>query len=101
MVACLTMLTSILPTVIYADTTIAISNEAQEHILSQIRRARIPNAAIAIIQDGETSFILQNASYDTLFNIASDSKPFTAFGVLLLEDMGLLSVTDPVSQHLS
>jgi len=78
----------------------AMSNEAQEHIESQLRRARIPNAAVAIIQDGETSYILKDSEYDTLFQIGSVSKSFTGFGVLLLEDMGLLSINDPVNQHL-
>jgi len=79
----------------------ATSNEAEEHILNELRRARIPNAAIAVIQDGETSYILKDSEHDTLFAIASVTKPFTAFGVLLLEDMGLLSIHDPVNQHLS
>ena len=99
-VVCFIMLLPVLPTVVYASANSAISNEAQEHILSQIRRARIPNAAIAVIQDGETSFILQDTTYDALYNIASVSKSFTGFAVLLLEDMGLLSVSDPVNRHL-
>ena len=74
-----------------------VSNEAEEHIISQLRRAGIPNAAVAVIHNGETSYIFHNSQQDTLFQIGSLSKSFTAFGVLLLEDMGLLSVTDPVN----
>ena len=77
-----------------------IDNTAEEHILSQLRRAGIPNAAVAVIQGEETSFTLKDSEADTLFAIASVSKPMTAFGVLLLEDMGLLSINDPVNQHL-
>jgi len=77
-----------------------ISNEAEEHILDQLRRARIPNAAVAVIQDGQTSYIFRDSTHETLFQIGSISKSFTGFGVMLLEDMGLLSVYDPVNQHL-
>jgi len=78
----------------------AINNQAEEHILNELRRANIPNPAVAVIQGNETTFILKDSERDTLFEIASVTKPFTAFGVLLLEDMGLLSVRDPVNQHL-
>ena len=95
---CLIALTYALPTAAFAQT--AASAEAQEHILSQLRRARIPNAAVAVIRGGETSYILKDSERDTLFEIGSVAKPFTAFGVLLLEDMGLLSLSDPVNWHL-
>ena len=97
-VMCLIVLTSVLPTAVFAQT--AISSEAEAHIMSELRRARIPNAAIAIIQDGETSYVLKDSTYDDLFQIGSVAKSFTGFGVLLLEDMGLLSVSDPVNKHL-
>jgi len=88
----------VLPSSIFAQ---AVStNEAEEHILNQLDRARIPNAAIAVIQDGEVIYILKDSEHDTLFQIGSVAKSFTAFGVLLLEDMGLLSVSDPISKHL-
>ena len=97
---CIVLISYVLPTAMYKSAGSTISNEAEEHILSQLRSARIPNAAIAIIQDGETSYILKDSSYDTLFQTASVSKSFTGFGVLLLEDMGLLSINDPVNLHL-
>ena len=90
--------TLVLPTTVLANTT--ASGAAEEHILNELRRAQIPNATIAVIQDGEISYILKDSEHDTLFAIASVTKPFTAFGVLLLEDMGLLSIHDPVNQHL-
>ena len=95
---CLIALIFALPTAMFAQAGMSI--EAEEHILNELRRAGIPNAAVAVIQDEETSFILKNSELDTVFEIASVTKPFTAFGVLLLEDMGLLSVYDPVNQHL-
>ena len=98
---CLIVLASVLPTAIFAQTAAnGISSEAEAHILSELRRARIPNAAIAVIQGGEVSYVLKDSTYDDLFQIGSIAKSFTGFGVLLLEDMGLLSVNDPVNKHL-
>src|SRR5262249_17903746 len=37
---------------------------------------------------------------DTLFRIASMTKPVTAIGVMMLADEGRLSVDDPVEKHL-
>ncbi len=37
---------------------------------------------------------------DTIFRIASMTKPVTAAGILMLEDEGKLSVDDPVEKHL-
>ena len=95
---CLIILAHMFPAVVM--TQALISSEAQEHITSQLRRANIPNAAVAIIHGGETTYIFRDSQHDTLFQIGSLSKSFTAFGILLLEDMGLLSVSDPVNRHL-
>ena len=94
----LTLLFAAIPLVVSANPI--ISSEAEEHILNELRRANIPNAAVAVIEGGETSYILKDSTYDTLFQIGSVAKSFTGFGVLLLEDMGLLSVNEPVNQHL-
>jgi len=93
------LLTTVTPVFAIASQA-AVSNEAEEHILNELSRANIPNAAVAVIQGGETSYILHDSEPDTLFGIGSVTKSFTAFGILLLEDMGLLSVSDPVNQHL-
>ena len=37
---------------------------------------------------------------DTLFQIASMTKPVTAMGILMLEEEGKLSIEDPVEKHL-
>ena len=98
LVVCIIVLIGLLPITALANT--ATTNEAEEHILNELRRARIPNAAVAVIKDDETSFILKDSEPNTLFQLASVAKPITAFGVLLLDDMRLLSVEDPVNKHL-
>lgn len=42
----------------------------------------------------------QAMTRDTLFRIASMTKPVTALGILLLADDGKLSIDDPVEKHL-
>jgi len=81
-------------------TATVITTATEEHIRNELNRANFPSAAVAVIQGGETSFILENSEMGTLFQIGSLAKSFTGFGVLLLEDMGLLSVHDLVNQHL-
>ncbi|MCL2204283.1 MAG: beta-lactamase family protein [Defluviitaleaceae bacterium] len=97
-VMCLIVMIGVIPIAVFAQG--AVSREAQEHITSQLQRASIPNAAVAVIRSGETSYMLMDSRQDTLFEIGSVSKTFTAFGVLMLEEMGLLSVADPVNMHL-
>jgi len=95
---CLVMLVLMFQTSVLAQGV--VNHEIEEHIISQLQRANIPNAAVAVIHDGETSYILKDSNYDMLFGIGSVAKPFTAFGVLVLEEMGLLSVSDPINMHL-
>lgn len=42
----------------------------------------------------------QAMTKDTLFRIASMTKPITAIGIMILADAGKLSVDDPVEKHL-
>jgi len=97
-VICIVLVTSALPTATLAQPI--ITPAAHDHILTELTRQRIPSAAVAVIQGNEVSLTLKNTYHDSLFQIGSISKSFTGFGVLLLEDMGLLCVTDPISRHL-
>ncbi len=69
-----------------------------------------PGCAIAIVKDGEVIFEkgygMANLKYgipntpETVFQFASNSKQFTAFAVLLLEEDGLLSTQDEVQTYI-
>jgi CubicO group peptidase (beta-lactamase class C family) len=71
---------------------------------------RTPGCAAAVVRDGRTlyarGFGLADLSHrapigpDTVFEIASISKQFTAVAVLLLEADGKLRLDDSVQQHL-
>ena len=69
-----------------------------------------PGAAIAVVEDGEITFNkgygMSNLEYDipitpsSIFHIASVSKQFTAFSILLLEQEGKLSLDDDVRKYI-
>ncbi|MFL6748026.1 MAG: serine hydrolase domain-containing protein [Sphingomicrobium sp.] len=69
----------------------------------------VPSASIAIVRDGrivlskaygKASEALTTATPDLRYQIASNSKQFTAMGLLLLEDEGKLNLDDHVSKWL-
>lgn len=68
-----------------------------------------PGCSVGVVRDGR---LADSAAFgmadigkrvplrpDTVFNIASVSKQFTAFGILLLEQRGKLSIDDPVTKY--
>ena len=70
-----------------------------------------PGAAVAVVQNGEVVFKKgygsANLEYEipvtpkTIFHIASVSKQFTVFALLLLAEEGKLSLDDPIQKHIS
>ncbi|MCL2169031.1 MAG: beta-lactamase family protein [Defluviitaleaceae bacterium] len=81
-------------------THISLDRDTRMHITDVMGNARFPSSAVAVVESEGTAFVLNNTTADTLFQIGSLSKAFTGLGVLMLEETGLLSVMDPVSQHL-
>lgn len=81
-----------------------------DKIFSSVDRENRPGAAVAIVKDGEIVFKkgygMANLEYDipvtssTIFHIASVSKQFTTFSILLLEKDGLLSLDDDVRKYI-
>ena len=69
-----------------------------------------PGAAVAVVKNGEVVFKKgygsANLEYDipvtpnTIFHIASVSKQFTVFALLLLAEEGKLSLDDPVQKYI-
>ena len=69
----------------------------------------VPSASVAIVRGGRIAFVkaygtqsptIKVASPDSLYQIASISKQFTAAAMLLLEDQGKLSLDDKVSKYI-
>ncbi|WP_019849585.1 serine hydrolase [Desulfitobacterium sp. PCE1] len=73
------------------------------------RISGVPGISTSIINGDETLYISSGygnrerglpASENTLYELASVSKAFTGAGILLLEEQGLLSMTDPIEKYL-
>ncbi len=73
------------------------------------RVSGVPGISISIIYKGETYYFSSGyagrendlaASESTLYELASVSKAFTAAGILLLEERGLLAMTDSIQKYL-
>jgi D-alanyl-D-alanine carboxypeptidase len=88
----------------------AAGDEVDDYIKAQMEQHRIPGIALRIIQADK---VAKTATYglanlelnvpvkaETVFEIGSITKQFTAAGILLLAQEGKLSVDDLISQHL-
>jgi len=60
-------------------------------------RGQVVNLSAVGNQDNESQTLMQT---DTIFQIASMTKPITAAGIQILVEDGLLAITDPVRKHL-
>jgi CubicO group peptidase (beta-lactamase class C family) len=70
-----------------------------------------PGAAVAVVKDGtiiyKNGYGIANLEYDipinpsSIFHIASVSKQFTVFSILLLEKQGKLSLDDDIRKYIS
>src|SRR6187455_2977457 len=87
--------------------TSAEISQIDQIVAKALGETGVPSAEVAIVRDGE---IVLNKAYgkasDTLpastalpYQIASNSKQFTAMALLLLEDEGKLSLDDKVAKY--
>ncbi|HWI62895.1 MAG TPA: serine hydrolase domain-containing protein [Symbiobacteriaceae bacterium] len=88
----------------------AALSRIEAYFTQELRKARIPGGAVAVVAGGETLLakgIGQTArsggeaiTADTLFEIGSLTKGWTAMAILQLRDRGLLDLSAPVQQYL-
>lgn len=88
----------------------AQADAVDDLVQGEMRRQPIPGLALEIIQNGQPvktcAYGLANlewqspATPDTVFEIGSITKQFTAAGILLLAQEGKLSVDDKISRYL-
>jgi len=84
--------------------------EKVDQYLARWASTTLPGLAVAVVKDGELVYSkgvgLANLEYgipitpDTVFEVASISKQFTAFSILLLADEGKLSIDDEITKYL-
>jgi CubicO group peptidase (beta-lactamase class C family) len=78
-------------------------------VFADLTRAGSPGCSVAVVRDGRTiharGYGLASLEHqapnrpDTVFDIASVSKQFTAAGIALLAIEGRLSLDDPIAKH--
>jgi CubicO group peptidase (beta-lactamase class C family) len=88
----------------------ARADQVDSYLRSQMQQHRIPGLTLKIIRDDRAiktaAYGLANielnvpAKPETVFEIGSVTKQFTAAGILLLAQEGKLSVDDKISRHL-
>lgn len=81
-----------------------------DQLFTAYNNAQSPGAAVAVAKDGRIIFKKGYGSADleynipitptTIFHIASLSKQFTAFSILLLEGEGKLSINDDIRKYI-
>src|SRR5215218_8045796 len=90
---------------------ISAAEQAQvdELVTKTLAESGVPSASVALVRDGKlvlaraygkASDRLGSATAAMPYQIASNSKQFTAMALLMLEDEGKLSLDDPVSKWL-
>lgn len=78
-------------------------------VADEMAKQKIPGLALVVIKDGKTvkqgNYGMANVELnvpvtgDTVFKIASISKPMLAMGILQLAEQGKLNIDDKVSKH--
>ena len=81
-----------------------------DSLFSKYGKSDSPGCAVALIKDGtviyKQGYGMANLEYNvpitpsTIFHVASVSKQFTAFAILLLESDGKLSINDDIRKYL-
>ncbi len=87
-----------------------LPNEQVDEVFAPWDNTDTPGAAVAIVKDGailyKKGYGLSNLEYDipitpaSIFHIASISKQFTVFSILLLEKQGKLSLDDDIRTYI-
>ncbi|MGB5553238.1 MAG: serine hydrolase [Flavobacteriaceae bacterium] len=87
-----------------------LPNEQVDEVFAPWDTNDTPGAAVAIVKDGaivyKKGYGLANLEYDipitpaSIFHIASVSKQFTVFSILLLEKQGQLSLDDDIRKYI-
>jgi CubicO group peptidase (beta-lactamase class C family) len=88
----------------------AQTDQIDAYIQIEMKKRQIPGLALVVIRDGEViemkGYGFANlehnvpANPDTVFELASVTKQFTAAAVMLLVEQGKIRVEDPIAQYL-
>ena len=97
--------------VLLASAVFAFADRIDQKVKTEMQREKIPGLALAVVKDGKTvkaqGYGLSNVELnvpvtkDTVFEIGSVTKQFTATLILRLAEENKLKVDDPVRRHLT
>jgi CubicO group peptidase (beta-lactamase class C family) len=89
----------------------ARADEVDDFVLAQMKAKHIPGLSIAIVRDGRvvrargyglaSVELKAPATEETVYEIGSITKQFTATAVMMLVEEGKVSLDDPISKHLA
>jgi D-alanyl-D-alanine carboxypeptidase len=89
---------------------VAGADAIDDYVKAEMEKKNIPGVALAVVKSGEviklSGYGLGNVEHkipvtaETVFQIQSITKTFTAIGVLMLVEEGKLKLEDAVSKHL-
>ncbi len=85
-------------------------SDVEELVIQKMNAAMIPGLSVAIVKEGETVYKSgfgyadlasgKEVTSDTLFQLGSNSKAFTALGVFQLQKDGLIDVKDSITKYI-
>jgi len=88
----------------------AQSDRVDEYVQVEMKKRKIPGLALVVIKNGEVAMMkgygLANLDHDvpvtadTVFELASVTKQFTATAIMLLVEEGKLKLDDPIREYL-
>ncbi len=87
------------------------TRRVDEYVQAEMKKRHIPGLSIAVVQNGEVllakGYGLANvelsvpATAETVYQIGSITKQFTATAIMMLVEDGKLSLDDPIARHLT
>lgn len=102
--------TSVLIALLLTTAGIARADKIDDFVTPEMGKRHVPGVSIAVVKDGKVvlarGYGLANvelsvpASADTVYELASVTKQFTATGVMMLVEEGKISLDDRIDKHL-
>jgi CubicO group peptidase (beta-lactamase class C family) len=95
---------------LHAQSTVAQQQETANKLIEQFDNQNTPGGVVMVMRDGKVvfqkSFGMANLTHNIPFqmntptNIGSTTKQFTAMGIALLQEKGLLSIEDDIRKYI-
>jgi CubicO group peptidase (beta-lactamase class C family) len=104
-------LVAILVVVAASLSTPAAADGLDDYIRAELARRRIPGLALAVLRHGQSPMLRAYGlasvelsvpvTPETVFELASLTKPVTATAIMMLVGDGKLALDDPIAKHIS